>query len=71
MLYSLLHTNTYREAVQAAVRFGYDTDTYAAIAGAAAGAAYGLKEIPQDWLSKLKRHEYLEGLAGRFTRTIK
>lgn len=71
VLYSLLHTNTYREAVQAAVRFGYDTDTYAAIAGAAAGAAYGLKEIPQDWLSKLKRHEYLEGLAGRFTRTIK
>lgn len=69
-LYSLLHTNSYREAMQTAVSFGYDTDTYAAITGAAAGAVYGIESIPEQWLTKLQRRDYLAQLARRFTDVV-
>lgn len=65
-VYCLLTTSSYEAAIKTAVRFGGDTDTYAAIAGAAAGARYGLDGIPVEWLAQLKRHEYLVDLAERF-----
>lgn len=69
-LQCLLHTDTYKTAVQKAVSFGGDTDTYAAIVGAAAGAFYTVEGIPEEWLSVLKRREYLEELADRFADLI-
>lgn len=65
-LHCLLHTDSYKSAVQKAVSFGGDTDTYAAIAGAAAGAFYTVEGIPEEWLLVLKRRSYLEDLADRF-----
>ncbi|WP_124054283.1 ADP-ribosylglycohydrolase family protein [Arcanobacterium ihumii] len=65
-LYSLLHTTSYPEAIRTAVRFGGDTDTYAAIVGAAAGIAYGAESIPHKWLDVVKRRDYLEDLSKRF-----
>lgn len=66
VLYALLHSSSYKEAVQTAVSFGGDTDTYAAIAGAVAGVAHGAESIPAEWLERLKRRDYLESLAFRF-----
>lgn len=71
VLHSLLRTESYREAIQTTVRLGGDTDTYAAIAGAAAGAYYGLDGIPREWPAKLKRRAYLNDLALRFHQAIK
>lgn len=34
---------------------------------AAAAAAYGADAIPQEWLAKLGRREYLDDLARRFS----
>lgn len=69
-IYSLLHSSSYAETIQTTVKFGYDTDTYATIAGAAAGAIYGGKEIPENWLNALKKREYLEDAASRFAEAI-
>jgi ADP-ribosyl-[dinitrogen reductase] hydrolase len=42
-------TASYEDAVRKAIRFGGDTDTTAAIAGALAGAYYGVSAIPARW----------------------
>ena len=66
VLYSLLHTNSFREAIETAVSFGGDSAAYAGLTGTVAGAAYGEKAIPAEWLAKLKRRDYLEKVAERF-----
>ena len=67
-IYSILHTDSYEEAIKTAVGFGYDTDTNACITGSIAGAMYGLGGIPDRWLKVLKKKEYLirmgEGFSG-------
>lgn len=70
-IYSIVNTNNYEDAVKMAVRFGYDTDTNAAIVGSLAGVLYGYESIPERWLEKLKRREYLEDMAVRFSKVLK
>lgn len=56
-----VNTNSYEDCVLAAVNLGDDTDTTAAVAGALAGTAYGLKAIPQEWIDTLRGKELIEG----------
>jgi len=44
----------YVESVLAAVNFGRDSDTIAAIAGAILGAGLGVTQLPPDWCSKVE-----------------
>ncbi|WP_307737118.1 ADP-ribosylglycohydrolase family protein [uncultured Varibaculum sp.] len=60
------HASSFREAIETAVSFGGDSATYAALTGTVAGAAYGEKAIPAEWLAKLKGCYYLEKVAERF-----
>ena len=69
-VWSLLHTESYRDAILTAINFGYDTDTNASITGALAGALYGKRAIPEAWLRKLERRSYLERMAGRFAKVL-
>nr|DAU24494.1 MAG TPA: hypothetical protein [Caudoviricetes sp.] len=46
-------TNTFEEAIIAAVNRGGDADTIGAIAGGLAGAIYGYDQIPPRWIGKL------------------
>lgn len=55
-----VNTNNYEECVLAAVNLGDDTDTTAAVAGALAGTAYGLKAIPQEWIDTLRGKDLIE-----------
>lgn len=48
-LWAVRTTRSFHDAVVAAINLGGDTDTVAAIAGAMAGAAYGLQGIPVRW----------------------
>ena len=64
-LWCLLTTDSYNECVLKAVNLGDDTDTTAAIAGGLAGALYGLDAIPEEWLVKLKRRDYIEDMCER------
>lgn len=50
-LWAVRSTSSFHDAVVAAVDLGNDTDTVAAIAGAIAGAVYGLQGIPVRWVT--------------------
>jgi ADP-ribosylglycohydrolase len=61
-LWCLLNHDNYVDSVLHAVNLGRDTDTTAAITGGLAGLYYGYNAIPECWLKKIKRREYLEEL---------
>ena len=70
-IYSIEKTKDYESAIKMAVNLGYDTDTVAGVTGALAGALYGMENIPDRWISKLRRKDYLEDIADDFTNTMK
>ena len=59
-VWSLITTDGFDQALLAAVNLGDDTDTVGAIAGGLAGLYYGYVSIPEDWLSAIKRREWIE-----------
>lgn len=56
----------YAGCIRRAIAFGHDTDTTAAVAGAAAGVLYGLDGIPIEWREALRGRDVLEGLIERW-----
>lgn len=65
VFWCLLNTDSYRECLVNAVNLGDDTDTVGAIAGGLAALYYGYADIPEEWLSVIKRREWLEDLCER------
>lgn len=57
--------DSFTDAVLGGVSMGGDTDTIGAMAGAVAGARFGLKAIPPEWLEKLENE--VEGKDFIFT----
>jgi ADP-ribosyl-[dinitrogen reductase] hydrolase len=53
VLHYLFTTRNFEDCLVATVNQGGDADTTAAIAGAIAGASYGLDQIPRRWVKKL------------------
>ncbi|MBQ6360897.1 MAG: ADP-ribosylglycohydrolase family protein [Lachnospiraceae bacterium] len=60
--WSLITTDSFEAALLKAVNLGDDTDTVGAIAGGLAGLYYGYDAIPEDWLSAIKRRDWIEDL---------
>lgn len=58
-IWSLLQTETLKDALLCAVNLGDDTDTVAAIAGGLAGLYYGYDAIPNEWLDVIQRREWI------------
>lgn len=52
----------YEDAVVAAIKLGNDTDTTACVTGGLAGAYWGLRSIPEEWLRGLRGQEIVEPL---------
>ena len=69
-LWSILNSNSYEDAVLKAINLGGDTDTIGAITGSFAGIIYGKKNIPNRWLVKLKKREYLEEMCIKFGQSL-
>ncbi|MER5208934.1 ADP-ribosylglycohydrolase family protein [Streptomyces sp. NPDC002825] len=65
-IWALRVTDSFEEALAAAVDLGGDTDTVAAVTGTLAGAVYGPDAIPARWTSLL--HVPLPGFAERVLR---
>jgi ADP-ribosyl-[dinitrogen reductase] hydrolase len=59
-VWGLLTTGSFEEAIVQVANLGGDADSAAAVAGALAGAAYGLDAIPPEWQEKLKGSYPLE-----------
>ncbi len=66
VVYSLLNSENYADAVLEAVNIGMDTDTTAAICGGLAGIYYGYDSIPVDWLNEIDKLEKVLSLCERF-----
>lgn len=62
-LWCVGRTGSFAEAVLLAANLGEDADTTAAIAGQLAGALYGHKAIPRQWLGKLHGQGLIYGTA--------
>jgi ADP-ribosyl-[dinitrogen reductase] hydrolase len=62
-LWSFHTTENFRDAILAAVNLGEDADTTGAVCGQIAGAYYGIKGIPAEWLEKLAMRSEIETMA--------
>lgn len=65
-LWILMNAKNYKETIIASTNIGNDTDTVGAIAGSMAGIIYGIEGIPDSWLNKLLRKDYLIDLSKKF-----
>ena len=72
-LWSILHTRNYRNCILCAANLGGDTDTTCAVVGGLAGIIYGTggtKGIPEKWIAKLARIEWITVLFNYFDKRI-
>jgi ADP-ribosylglycohydrolase len=69
--WSLITTDSFKEALLKAVNLGEDTDTVGAIAGGLAALYYGYDAILPEWISELKRKEWIEELCEKAGRIVK
>ena len=70
VFWSILNTNDYKESIIESVNLGGDTDTIGAITGSISGILYGYENIPEEWLDKIPRQEYLNDLINSFDNEI-
>ena len=66
VVYCLLNTDNYKDALLKAVNLGGDTDTIAGICGGLAGIYYGFDAIPVDWTSAIPKFDYVLSLCEIF-----
>ena len=59
VIWVILNTENFQQAIIGAINLGGNTDTIGAITGSIAGLLYGYGEIPNDWLNDLKNKECL------------
>lgn len=70
VLWCLLNSNSYEEAVLKGVNLGEDTDTIAALIGGIAGMYYGLEAIPEDWVESIARNDEIFSLCNNFSEKL-
>jgi len=63
-LYHGLTAETATEAIVEAVMMGGDTDTLGAVAGAVAGARFGIESLPERWLETVDQTAELKQLGA-------
>jgi ADP-ribosyl-[dinitrogen reductase] hydrolase len=59
VLWAFYRSDSFREGALRAVNLGNDADTTGAIYGQLAGAFYGVNAIPENWIERLARHEFI------------
>lgn len=69
-LWVILNTESFKQAIIGSINLGNDTDTIGAITGSMAGIIYGYESIPDIWLDKLKKKNYLIKLAMKYEKLL-
>lgn len=64
-LWAFYHSQSFEEGSLLAVNLGDDADTTGAIFGQIAGAFYGVKQIPERWITSLAHRELIFEFASR------
>ena len=64
VVWSLVTTNSFEEALLKAVNLGDDADTVGAIAGGLAALYYGYEAIPGKWLEVIRKREWIEEMCA-------
>ena len=67
-IYSFVANSSFEKTLNYALSLGGDRDTISAMAGAIAGAFYGIEDIPGEWTDTLENKEFIEELARRLWR---
>lgn len=65
-LWAFNTTESFEDALVAAVNLGGDSDTIGAVCGQIAGAYYGFDAIPDRWVKAMKTWQDVDGLIDRF-----
>ena len=66
VVYCLLNTDNYKDALLKAVNLGGDTDTIAGICGGLAGIYYGFDAIPIEWTDAIPKLDYVVSLCEMY-----
>jgi len=65
VIWALINTASFEEALLKVVNLGRDSDTTGAIAGGLAALYYGYQAIPESWLAVIKKREWIEELCEK------
>lgn len=65
VIWSLVNSTNYKDAILNAVNLGGDTDTITSLTGALAGALYGYNDIPKDWIDKLRGKDIIDSIINK------
>lgn len=71
VLWCLLNSKSYKEAVLKGVNLGEDTDTIGALIGGLAALYYGVESIPEEWVNNLARKDDILALCNDFSYKMK
>ena len=70
VLWVLINTDTYNQAIIGAINLGSDTDTIAACTGGLAGIIYGIKSINSDWKIDLRKYSEIIDICEQFDEVL-
>ena len=70
VIWIILNTNNFKQAIIGAINLGDDTDTVGAITGSIAGILYGYNDIPKSWLKDLVKRDELEEYSKLFEKIL-
>ncbi|MCJ1467460.1 hypothetical protein MMC07_006085 [Pseudocyphellaria aurata] len=69
-LWAFLTTDDFRQGALKAVNLGHDADTVGAVYGGAAGAFYGVENVPKEWIEGLVQRELVEDVIEGVVRLV-
>ena len=62
VIWIILNTETYNQAIVGAINLGGDTNTIGALVGAVAGVLYGVDNIPNKWMDSIKKKDFINNI---------
>jgi len=71
VLWALITTDCFEEALLKVVNLGRDTDTTGAIAGGLGALYYGFNAIPEAWVNEIKKKEWIEELCEKADKAVR